>query len=276
MRLPVGSLVFDATGWGPATGEPVLLLHGFPDGVACWSALGPLLADDGLRAVAPLQRGYSTQARPLDVGAYRLEHLVTDAISFLGALGWESAHVLAHDWGAVVGWALAARHPDLVRSLTAVSVGHPAALAAALVADPDQRLRSSYVALFRTEGKAEHVLTRDSAAALHGILDGSGLDTDQVDAVVGSLLEPGALTAALSWYRALRTADLAAVPDVQVPTTFVWGSDDPALGRVQALGTAARVDAPYEFVEVPGIGHWIPEQRADLLARLVVQQVRRG
>ena len=275
MHLPVASLVFDATAWGPATGEPALLLHGFPDGVACWSAVGPLLADAGLRAVAPLQRGYCSGARPPDVGAYRLEHLVTDAVGFLRALGWESAHVLAHDWGAVVGWALAARHPDLVRSLTAVSVGHPAALAAALVTDPDQRVRSSYVALFRSEGKAEHVLTRHGAAALHGILDGSGLDAAQVDAVVDSLLVPGALTAALSWYRALRTADLAAVPDVHVPTTYVWGSDDPALGRVQALGTAAHVDAPYAFVELPGIGHWIPEQRPDVLADLLVQQVRR-
>src|SRR6266567_6643341 len=236
MQLAVGAMVFDAGVHGPDDGEPVLLLHGFPEGARVWDGVGGLLATAGLRLVAPQQRGYSPGARPVGVDAYGIDLLVADAAGILDALGWASAHVVAHDWGAIVGWVLAARHPGRVRSLTAVSVPHPGSFGAALSTETDQAHRSEYMRLFRVEGKAEQVLSADGGAALRQMLDGSGLDASGVSAVVDPLLEPGALTAALSWYRAMRTEDYAAVPAVGVPTTYVWGVEDIAIGRVAAEG----------------------------------------
>ncbi len=267
-------MVFDATVWGPADGEPVLLLHGFPEGARCWDQVGPLLGTAGLYVVAPDQRGYSAGARPEQAQAYALDRLVDDAVGFVAAMGRGSAHVVAHDWGAIVGWTLAARHPELVRTLTAVSVPHPAAFGAALRDDPDQQQRSAYMRLFRTEGKAEQVLAADGGARLRRMFDGSGLSAADVSAVVDPLLEPGVLTAALSWYRGMHRADFASIPPVPVPTTYVWGAGDVAVGRVAAYGCAAQVTGPYRFVELDGVGHWIPEQRAEDLATLVVARIR--
>ena len=269
-------MVFDARTWGPRHGPPVLLLHGFPEGSRCWDRVGGRLADAGLFAVAPDQRGYSPGARPAPVDDYALDHLVADAAGFLAALGWPTADVVGHDWGAVVGWALAARRPDLVRTLTAVSVPHPAAFAAALADDAEQRTKSAYIGLFRTPGTAERVLAGSHGAALRAMLDGSGLDRDEVAAVVDPLLEPGALSAVLGWYRAMQPADHEGVGPVHAPTTFVWGAQDIAVSRAAATGAAAHVVGPYRFVELPGVGHWVPEQVPDVLATIVLERVRRS
>ena len=271
--LRVGGDDFDALAWGPANGIPVLLLHGFPEGAACWGRVGPLLALAGVRAVAPGQRGYSPRVRPADVGAYALERLVDDAEGFLDALGWPTAHVVGHDWGAVVAWVLAGRSPGRLRSLTAVSVPHPAAFGEALATDPDQRQRSAYIGLFRTEGKAEQVLLARDGAALRAMFAGSGMDAAAVDSLVAPLLEDGALTAALAWYRAMRPDHYAAVPPVEVPTTFVWGEDDIAVSRTAAEGAAGHVRGAYRFVPLAGVGHWVPEQVPERLATLVLDAV---
>jgi pimeloyl-ACP methyl ester carboxylesterase len=273
MQLTVGRMVFDALRWGPADGTPVLLLHGFPEGNRAWAQVGELLGTAGLCAVAPDQRGYSVGARPVGTDEYTIDRLVGDAAGFLTALGWRSAHVVAHDWGAAVGWALAARHPELVRTLTAVSVPHPSAYGAALRDDADQQRRSAYIGLFRTEGKAEAVLGAQDGARLREIFDGSGLGDAEVAAIVDPLLEPGALTAVLSWYRAMRGADYAAITAVQVPTTYVWGVEDVAVGRVAAEGCAGYVTGPFRFVAMDGVGHWVPEQCPDVLASLVLEQL---
>ena len=273
MRLAVDGLVLEADAWGPPDGPPVLLLHGFPEGRGCWSRLAPRLADAGLRVVAPDQRGYSPGARPPDVAAYALDRLVADAAEVLDRLGWTDAHVVGHDWGAAVGWALAATRPERVRTLTAVSVPHPAAFAAALRSRPDQMARSAYVGLFRMEGRAERVLLADDGRRLRAMVAGPWLDDAGVDALVAPLLEPGALTAALAWYRATGTADLAAVPPVEVPTTYLWGPQDVAVSRAAAVGAASFARGEYRFVELPGVGHWVPEQAPDRLAAEVLARV---
>lgn len=274
MEIAVGPLTFSARSVGPSQGPPVLLLHGFPEGAGCWTAVSALLAEAGLHCVAPDQRGYSTGARPEGVDAYALDLLVGDVLGIMDALGWQHAHLVGHDWGAILAWVLAARHPHRVRTLTAVSVPHPAAFGAALRDDPDQQERSAYLRLFRAEpGRAEEVLLAGDASRLRGMYEGSGLGAAQVDALVRPLLEPGALTAALAWYRAMAAPDYAEVPAVTVPTTFVWGDRDVAVGRVAALGAAAYVTGDYRFAELPKISHWVPEQATDLLAALILERI---
>jgi pimeloyl-ACP methyl ester carboxylesterase len=275
MEITVGPLTFTAAESGPADGPPVLLLHGFPEGARCWSRLAVLLGDAGLRCIAPDQRGYSSGARPDGAEAYSLDLLVADALGMLDGLGWRHAHVVGHDWGAMIGWVLAARHPERVRSLTAVAVPHPAAFGAALRTDPDQQARSAYLRLFREPApRPESVLLAGDASRLRAMYEGSTLEPAEVDAFVQPLLEPAVLTAALNWYRAMRAQDYAAVPAVTVPTTYVWGDQDVAVGRVAAEGAAAFVNGDYRFVDLPQTSHWVPEQAPDLLATLVLERVQ--
>ncbi|MEV2238860.1 alpha/beta fold hydrolase [Micromonospora sp. NPDC049891] len=273
MRIEARGLRFDVATGGPEQGDPVLLLHGFPQHSGEWDGVLPTLHAAGLRSYALNQRGYSPQARPAEVEAYRLGELVADAAAVLDALGVPAAHVVGHDWGAVVGWALAATHPDRVRTLTAVSVPHPAAMAYALTHDPQQKARSAYMLLFRQPGVAEKTLLALGAAGLRRLLRGVG-DGARVAAYADPMREPGALTAALNWYRAMSKADLAAIGPVAVPTTFVWSDGDVAIGRVAAQACAAHVTGDFRFVELSGVTHWIPDETPTPLAEAIVARVR--
>ncbi|MGW1059994.1 alpha/beta fold hydrolase [Micromonospora rubida] len=269
MQVEARGLTFETRTGGPADGEPVLLLHGFPQHGGEWDEVTPALHAAGLRTYTPDQRGYSLLARPGAVEAYRLPELVADAAALLDALGVEAAHVVGHDWGAIVAWGLAASRPDRVCTLTAVSVPHPAAMAHALAADTGQKARSSYIALFRKPGKAEKVLLAFRAAALRKLLGGVG-DAARVARYAEPMREPGALTTALNWYRAMSRADLAAVGPVSVPTTFVWSDRDIAIGRTAAEACAAHVTGDYRLVELPGVSHWIPDEAPGPLAEAIL------
>jgi pimeloyl-ACP methyl ester carboxylesterase len=266
-------LLFDVTVGGPEDGVPVLLLHGFPQNAAMWDAVSPALHAAGLRTIAPDQRGYSPGARPSEVKAYAQPECVADAVAILDSLGVERVHVVGHDWGAVVGWGLAARRPERVHTLTALSVPHPHALRGALLASLDQLRRSRYILFFRHEGRAEDLLLEDDGRRLRRMFAGSGLDAAGVDRYVAPLLAPGALTAALNWYRAMSFLGGGGAGKVGVPTTYVWSDADVAIGRAAADRCAREVTGEYRFVELPGISHWIPDRAPEAVAEAVLSRV---
>jgi pimeloyl-ACP methyl ester carboxylesterase len=270
LRVDVGDLTFDVRTDGPEDGRPVVLLHGFPETSASWGAVTPRLTEAGLRTYAVDQLGYSPGARPQEVEAYALTNLAQVTADLMTAMEVPVADVVGHDWGANVAWALAAWHPDRVRSLTAVSVPHPTAFTAAWRSDPEQKERSAYIRLFWQEGKAEEVLLADDARRLRRMY-GDAVDPEAIDEYVAVLSAPGALTAALNWYRAMSSG--TPVEDVAVPTTFVWSDADIAIGRIAAEGCAAFVGDDYRFVELPGVSHWIPEQAPDRLAAAILDRI---
>jgi pimeloyl-ACP methyl ester carboxylesterase len=275
LRIDVGDLTFDVRADGPDDGRPVLLLHGFPQTSASWAAVTPLLTQAGLRTYAPDQLGYSPGARPGEVGAYSAQNLAQVTCDLMTELGLPRADVVGHDWGANVAWTLAAWHPDRVRSLTAVSVPHPAAYTAAFRADPEQKERSAYIRLFWQEGKAEEVLLADNARRLRRMLSGSdgetGVPAEAIDEYVAVLSAPGALTAALNWYRAMSSGNR--VDRVGVPATYVWSDGDVAIGRTAAEACANYVTGDYRYVELPGVTHWIPEQAPEELASAILDRI---
>ncbi|MEV0716789.1 alpha/beta hydrolase [Asanoa sp. NPDC050611] len=270
MRIEVRGLTFEATEGGPPGGPVVILLHGFPANRHGWDDVTPFLNAAGFRTYAIDQRGYSPGARPLGVDAYRAEECVLDAVAFVDALAGGRADIVGHDFGALVSWQLAAAHPERVRSLTAVSVPHPAAFGQALLTDPDQQQRSSYIDLFRTVGKAEHVLSRDGGAGLRKMLAGVGA---RIDVYAEPLLEPGALTATLNWYRALVIEDLVKVGPVARPTTYVWGERDIAVGTAAAFAAGDHVTGDYRFLALPGVDHWVTEAQPDVLAQAILARI---
>lgn len=266
-------LTFDVRDAGPGDGEPVVLLHGFPQDSAAWDRVAPALHQHGLRTLAPDQRGYSPMARPRGRGHYKLRETTADVLALLDAAGLESAHVVGHDWGGFVAWALGAWHPDRVRTLTALSVPHPAAIGKAMVTS-DQGLRSLYVGLFQLPLLPEQLLLAGDGAVLRRVLRTGGLEPDLVDHYVRRMQEPGALSAALGWYRALPLSGREQIGTVRVPTLHVWSTGDPFLGRAATEATARFVDAPYRLEVLEGVPHWIPELAADRVAELVTGHVR--
>jgi pimeloyl-ACP methyl ester carboxylesterase len=266
-------MVFDVRDGGPADGEPVVLLHGFPQDSSAFDLMSPALHSAGLRTLAPDQRGYCPSARPRGRSAYRLRAAVDDVLALLYDAGLTGAHVVGHDWGGAVAWALAAWHPDRVRTLTALSTPHPAAMTSAML-HSDQALRSSYMALFQLPLLPERLLLAGNGAALRRSLRHGGLPEDAVDRYVARMLEPGALTAALNWYRALPFGLREPVGNVRVPTLHVWSTGDAFLGRAATEATADHVDGPYRLEVLEDVPHWIPELAAERTAELVTAHVR--
>lgn len=275
LEVPVGDLVFDALAAGPADGELVLLLHGFPQGAYEWRAQLTALGEAGYRAVAPDQRGYSPGARPEGAEHYRADHLAADALAIADWLGGHSFHVVGHDWGAVVAWQLAGRYPDRLRTLTAVSVPHPLAMAEAMTSPSgDQLARSSYINLFRAPAVPERLLLADEGAGLRALFANTGFHhREAMERYVSALLEPGALAAALNWYRAIDLSVVVGLQPVVAPTLFVWSTDDPAIGREAAAACEKHVTGPYRFEVLEGVSHWVPEDAPDELNRLLLEHL---
>lgn len=273
IEIPAGELTFSALASGPDDGRLVLLLHGFPQAGSAWSQVMELLAQAGHRAVAPDQRGYSAGARPSEVEAYRMPHLVADVLAIADWLGGHRFDLVGHDWGGAVAWHVAGRYPDRVRSLAIASTPHPKAFRAAFHGDGDQAKRSSYMELFRQEGKAEDLLLADDAARLRALYAGSGLTEEESAPYLELLTDRAALTAALSWYRAMDAREADEMGSVTAPTLYAWGTEDVALGRAAAEATADLVVGPYRFEVLEGEGHWIPEKAGDRFGAFLLEHL---
>jgi pimeloyl-ACP methyl ester carboxylesterase len=173
----------------------------------------------------------------------------------------------------MVAWVAGARHPERLRTLTVLSTPHPTAFGAAIASsEGDQQQRSSYISVFRQEGVAERALLGEdgSGEGLRTLFAASGLDTDDVAVFVEAMSQPGALTAALNWYRATEVDSMKGVGQINVPTMYVWSTDDIALGRDAAEATGAFVSAPYRFEVLEGVSHWVPEMAPDRVNALLL------
>jgi pimeloyl-ACP methyl ester carboxylesterase len=260
---------------GPSSGDLWMLLHGFPEGAESWTRQIDALAKAGALAVAPDMRGYGQTDAPERVEEYRLEVLVEDVAGLIKAFGRDRAHIAGHDWGAMVAWFFAAEHPEMTSSVTVLSVGHPAALAAAVVHDEDQRKRSEYIRLFLMEGKAEAVLSEDGFRRLRAMFGGV-VPQSVVERYVRSVARPGRLTAGLNYYRANLSPEkwwggMPSIGSIAAPTLLIWGDRDPALGRGQAEGTAHHMTGDYRLEVLEGAGHWLQFERPAEITRSLVQ-----
>lgn len=265
-------LRFDVVDSGPLDGGTVVLLHGFPQDARSWDRIAERLNAEGFRTLAPDQRGYSPLARPSGAASYRFRVLVDDVLALVTAAGVDRVHVVGHDWGALVAWALAADQPERVLSLTALSVPHPGALRAA--AAHGQAFRSWYMGLIQVRRLAERALKPGSWGWSQLT---RGLPPSSVERYAARMSEPGALTAALSWYRALpgevRHPSLQ-IGSIRVPTLYVWGARDPALGRAAAECAGRFVAGPYRFEVLQDAGHWLPETRPEQVATFLLEHLR--
>ena len=272
--LVVDDLVFDGLASGPADGEVVLLLHGFPQSSAAWRHQLKSLGGAGYRAIAPDQRGYSPRARPSTPAAYTTDHLVADVLGFADALGAAQFHLVGHDWGGAVAWQVAGRHGERLRTLAVLSTPHPAAFTLALRGElgGDQGDRSGYMDIFRAEG-AENGMLANDAQGLRMLFLASGMSEEEAAPYLAIHSSPEALGAALNWYRAADVTLVDGLGPITVPTLYGWSTDDPVLGREAAEATGRFVEGPYRFEVFEGVSHWIPEHGADRLDRVLLEHL---
>ena len=249
-------------------GQPVLLIHGFPDSHRLWRHQVPALVGAGKRVIAPDLRGFGESDRPEEVADYRVRHSVADMLAVFDALGVERAQVVGHDWGAAVAWALGAFASERVERLVVLSVGHPGTLSEPTV---EQREKSWYMLLFQFEDVAETMLQRDDWRLLREWLRGNG----DVERYLADLSRPGALTAALNWYRAnaapaRQLRERSGFPPVTVPTLGIWSSGDDYLLEAPLARSGEQVEGEWRYERIECASHWMQVDAPDRLNELLL------
>lgn len=265
-EIEANGLRFETLMAGPADGEAVILLHGYPQSGSSWSDTVNWLAEQGYRALAPSLRGYSPGANPPDAAAYAMGELASDVIGIADAEGVGRFHLVGHDWGGALAWMVATVHPDRLLSLTVLSTPHPAALRKAM-GSSTQMLRSSYMGLFRIPRVPELLLQLRDFSQLGLGLRISGLPNAAWKRDRAQLRRVGGMRGPLNWYRGTPPPRGPARP-VTAPTLFIWGRHDLFLGRRAAELTEQFVSGEYRF-EVLDAGHWIVDRNQDELHSLL-------
>lgn len=265
-----GDLVFDVIDAGPADGPVVVLLHGFPELHTMWRPLVERLTAQGYRCLAPLQRGYSPGARPKRRRDYRSSELVADVRALIDASGAQRVHIVGHDWGAAVAWAVAQDSPHRLHTLTALSVPHPAAFLKA-IGTSRQAVASWYMLFFQLPWIPERALLSERVRS--GFV-ASRSAPDLAEAEIDAMRQPGVLTAALNWYRALPfNSPRKTRRKVTVPTMYIWSDEDIALLEKGARLCGDYVVGEYRFEHIDGASHWILEERPDEVSALVLDWI---
>ena len=264
------------------TGPLVLLLHGFPGFWWSWRHQVIGLADAGFRAVACDLRGYGASDKP--PRGYDAMTAAADIAGLVRALGETNAVVVGHDWGAHIGWTMAAMHPTLVRRLVVVSDPHPLRWLPALAADSAQRRASRHVARFQLPWHPERWLVNDDAVHVATLLRRWGgphhAFGDDERRYRDAMLILGVPHCAMEYFRwAVRSVPRsdgrrfrrALRPPLDTPTLQLHGALDPCVLPATAQGSGKYVAAPYEWRLLDGIGHFPPEESPDLVTGEVVR-----
>ena len=263
-NVEVNGLTFPVLDYGE--GSPVLLLHGFPDDRYLWRHQAVALPTAGLRVIAPDLRGFGDAPRPLDPAEYGLDIAAKDVIGILDALRIGQVQLVAHDWGAALGWRIAALYPNRVSRYVALSVGAPGAPPTA-----EQREKSAYMLFFRKPG-VEDEITRDDWKWFRGWLRNAP-DTARY---IERMSRPGALTAGLNWYRASNVRPTGAAPlVVSCPVLGIWSDGDAYLTEEQVRTSGERIKGPFQYEKITGASHWMMLDKPNELNRLLLAFLER-
>lgn len=245
-------------------GPLVLALHGFPDTPQTWDEVRPALAADGYRVVTPFMRGYHPTAVPHEED-YGSDTLGRDALALVEALGESEAILLGHDWGASAVYSAVGLDPSKIRAIITVAIPHPARIR------PTPRLlwTARHFFTLRLPGAVERTRKHDFATLDTLVRRWSpawDVPPGETRAVKEALSPPGALNAALGYYRALTPKPPPGQRrKVEVPAAAFAGTDDmiaPALYEQVRRQYRDR----YEVVTMPG-GHFMHREHPEIFVR---------
>ena len=266
-QIKIGDLEFEIDCCG--TGEKLaLFLHGFPEHSFSWRYQLPAIADLGYQAWAPNMRGYGNSSKPKGISSYNLDTLVEDVAGIIEASGCKETVLIGHDWGAVVAWhfAIADRLP--LTHLIICNVPHPRAMQQAF--GWEQLKKSWYIFFFQIPRLPEQLLGKNNARGVGEMIRNTFVDPEKFPQEVAEVFsrnanQPGALTAMINYYRALRGSTNRSkwqnsdFPIIKTPTLMIWGEEDVALSKETTYGTEQYVTS-FEIRYLPKVSHWVQQE----------------
>lgn len=263
-------LSFDVIDSGPLDGQVFVLLHGFPETNKSWQETSEILNTQGYRTFAVNQRGYSLGAQPTSRRDYRGSALLEDVNALLDIIQ-QSVYLVGHDWGAVVAWDVAQRYPEKIKHLITISVPHKAAFMKAMLTS-NQLFKSYYMGLFQLPKIPELLFEKVPQIGL-ALLKDSGMTEQQLKDFQQEIVNEKRLSTALNWYRGLPfSSNKNLLKPITVPTLFIWGKHDSAIGPKGVEYNKNYVHAPYKEV-IMDATHWIPVQNAKELSQYILDAV---
>lgn len=248
-------------------GPTVLFLHGFPDSSYLWRYQMERLAQEGYHTLAIDQRGFGESDKPKEVDNYQMKILVEDVKGVMDHLNIESAYVVAHDWGANVGWALAAKYPEKVKKYVPIASGYPV-----YNKTQDGYEKSWYVYAFLFKNVAEELFSKDNFYLLRQW----GRNHSETEKWVKDMSRPGALTAAFNWYRANYAPENKFAVDfeykpIDMPTMGIFGIHDPFLEEIRMINSTNYVNNKWRYERVYDAGHWVQLDKPNYINYLLLE-----
>ncbi len=253
-------------------GETVVLLHGFPETSHMWKGLIKLLSQNGFNVIAPDQRGYSSGARPKRIEDYKIGMLSKDVIDIVNAFGSEKFHLVGHDWGAAVGWALSAFHRDKIISYTALSVPHLDSFGNAIKNDKVQKKKSYYMDLFKIQYLPEFYFKIFNYRYLRKLWTSS--NQNEIDSYIEVFSQDNALKSALNWYRATNLEGSRQIGDIFVPTLMIYGTNDMAIG-VQGVDETEKYMKSFYSLKKINASHWLIQESFDFVSNEILNHLKK-
>lgn len=252
---------------GPKSGPPVILLHGFPEFWRCWIKQLPALVEAGFRVIIPDQRGYNLSDKPQGIKNYRVDELVKDIVGLIDALDYQKVNLVGHDWGAVVAWMLAYQHPGRLQRLGILNVPHPLVMRRFVTHDFEQMRRSWYAFFFQLPWLPQRGMSTNNWRGAVSALRGSGkihtFTNEDIERYKEAWSQPGAMTAMINWYRAVRyQTKLPKEMPIKVPTLMMWGMKDVALTHRMARPSIDHCDDG-KLILFPDATHWVQHEAAE-------------
>ena len=244
-------------------GQPLLLLHGFPDDLTVWKKVIPLLVDAGYRVIAFDQRGFGESDMLASQKDYAIPKIVSDIPVLLDVLDIkEPIYLMGHDWGSVIAWAFCLAHPERVHASVNISVGHPESYRRSGISQ--KLFKGFYTLWFQLSGLAEWYLKT-------GGLKRWLWSYPEPEMAIQKMMRKGRLTAGLNWYRANFSKILFQTwPKCEVPTLSIWSDQDAFLTEKQVLDSKRYMAAEWGYIRVENTGHWIPLEQAKCLSEKAV------
>lgn len=265
---------------GPEDGEPIFLLHGFPEFWYGWREQIDYLASKGYRVIAPDQRGYNLSDKPKHVKDYHISTLASDIDQLAQTLGYEQINLVGHDWGAAVAWWMATIFPERLKKLVILNVPYPSILRDQWMnGNWDQILKSWYVLFFQVPFIPEAVASlmdyEGPANILRSTSRKGSFTEEDIARYKRAWAQPGALSGMVNWYRALvrESADrvpeaisgekrASKLPRITVPTLILWGEKDVALTKELAQLSLDLCENG-QLIYFPKATHWLQHDEAD-------------
>lgn len=276
-KITANNLTFDCRIAGNENDELVIFLHGFPETSFMWIDLMKSVSEQGFYCIAPNQRGYSKGATPRGKRNYALENLAEDVLAIARSEGKSRFHLIGHDWGAAIGWKVVHDHPETILSWTGMSVPHLQAFFGAIANDKDQQKKSRYIRAFQIPFLPEYNIRKNDFAIFKKLWKNSS--ETEVNDYLSVFRNRRNLTAALNYYRANgRLAQKASksqiLGDINVPTLFIWGEKDVAIGGVSVENGHGYMKAYYQFLQLEA-GHWLVQTRYKEIEAAVIAHLNK-